>query len=313
MIQSFQSLEEVSANIKPFLKWAGGKGQLLEQIDQFLPIELEKGRISRYIEPFVGGGAVFFYIARSYPIDEFVIIDINEELILAYRTIRKNVEVLIDRLSELQDKYLSLDSEKRKEYYYEIRTLFNTNREKIGRQNYERSWIERTAQLIFLNRTCFNGLFRVNSKGDFNVPMGRYKSPLICNPDNLRAVSQILQKTQIYSGDFTECDRWVDSQTFVYFDPPYKPISQTANFTSYSKQNFNDSEQLRLRDFFNLLNNKKAKLMLSNSDPKNEDPENDFFDSAYQNYRIERVKASRNINRNPQKRGQIDEILIMNY
>lgn len=303
----------MSGTAKPFLKWAGGKGQLLEQIDNFLPQELKERTITRYVEPFVGSGAVFLYLATSYQINEFFILDINEELILAYKTIQKNVEKLISFLSDLQNKYLLLDENGRKEYYYNIRSQFNLQREKFDFKNYNQEWIERTAQLIFLNRTCFNGLFRVNSKGDFNVPMGKYKNPLICNSENLRAIAQILQKTQIHFGDFTDCDRWVNEKTFIYFDPPYRPISKTSDFTSYSKYNFNDSEQLRLRDFCHLLNDKKAKFMLSNSDPKNEDSNDHFFEIAYQNYRIERVKASRNINSNSQKRGKINEILILNY
>ena len=299
--------------VKPFLKWAGGKGQLLEQIDKFLTQELRNGSIKRYIEPFVGGGAVFFYIAQLYKIDNFFISDINEELVLAYKTIQKDVESLIRMLFDIQDKYLSLDEEKRKEYYYHNRLQFNFRRNKINFQIYGQEWIERTAQLIFLNRTCFNGLFRVNSKGHFNVPMGRSKKPTICDPKNLRAISNILQKTHIHCGDFTECEEWVDSHTFVYFDPPYRPISMTANFTSYSKHNFDDLEQLRLRDFFCKLDKKGAKLILSNSDPKNENLADYFFDVAYEGYQIKKVKASRNINSDAQKRGQINELLIMNY
>lgn len=308
-------LSENSCNLKakPFLKWAGGKGQLLDRIHEFLPPELKNGCITKYIEPFVGGGAVFFDIAGSYNLNELAIVDINEELVLAYKTIQKDVEELIVFLTQLQDKYISLDEKDRKQYYYSLRELFNLKREIINFQNYDREWIERTAELIFLNRTCFNGLFRVNSKGDFNVPMGKYKNPLICNQKNLRSVAKTLQKTQIYCDDFTACERWVDSQTFVYFDPPYRPISQTANFTGYSKYSFDDPEQLRLRDFFHLLNSKGAKLMLSNSDPKNEDLQDDFFENAYQDYRIERVEASRNINSNSQKRGKIYELLILNY
>ncbi len=299
--------------VKPFLKWAGGKGQLLEQIDKFLTQELRNGSIKRYIEPFVGGGAVFFYIAQFYKIDNFFISDINEELVLAYKTIQKDVESLISLLFNIQENYLSLDEQKRKEYYYHTRSQFNLRKKKINFQIYGQEWIERTAQLIFLNRTCFNGLFRVNSKGHFNVPMGRYKKPTICDPKNLRAISKILQKTHIHCGDFTECEKWVNSHTFVYFDPPYRPISKTSNFTSYSKQNFDDLEQLRLRDLFCQLDKKGAKLMLSNSDSKNENLADYFFDVAYKGYQIKTVKASRNINSNAQKRGHITELLIMNY
>ncbi|MER3492173.1 MAG: modification methylase [Mastigocladus sp. ERB_26_2] len=298
---------------KPFLKWAGGKGQLLEQIEKFLPDELGSGSIKRYIEPFIGGGALFLYIANTYEIEEFVISDINSELVIVYKTIQKNVEKLIETLQEIQKKYLSLDNDERNLYFYQIRSQFNWRRHQINFQFYSQEWIERTAQIIFLNRTCFNGLFRVNSKGDFNVPVGRYKDPTICDPDNLRVVAQILQKTQILHGDFTQCEELVDNKTLVYFDPPYRPISQTANFTSYSQYSFDDAEQLRLRDFFRVLDKKGAKLILSNSDPKNEDLNDNFFELAYKGYRIERLKAKRNINSNASKRQQINELLIMNY
>jgi len=302
-----------SLTTKPFLKWAGGKSQLIEQIVQNLPEELEQGKINRYIEPFVGGGAVFLYIAQLGKVKEFFICDINPELILAYKTIKTNVEDLIERLSRIQGNYLSLDMEERKRYFYQIRSQFNLQRQQINVQTFHPDWIERTAYLIFLNRTCFNGLFRVNSKGEFNVPVGRYKNPKICHAENLRSVAQILQNTQIYYGDFTISEAFVDHRSLVYFDPPYRPLNKTANFTSYSQELFDDSSQLRLRDFFKVLDHKGAKLILSNSDPKNENLEDNFFDVAYAEYQIKRVKAQRNINSKAIKRGQINELLIMNY
>ncbi|MDZ8051600.1 MAG: DNA adenine methylase [Aulosira sp. ZfuVER01] len=301
---------------KPFLKWAGGKSQLIEQINNFLPHELLKGSISikRYIEPFIGGGALFFYIAHKYDsIQELFISDINVELVIAYKTIKQNVEDVIKLLSKIEMKYLSFDESERSKYFYQMRTHFNSRKNYIYLNKYNFEWVERTAQIIFLNKTCFNGLFRFNSKGDFNVPVGKYKKPCICDPENLIAVAKILQKTQINHGDFTKCENFVDNQTFVYFDPPYRPISKTSNFTSYSKQSFNDFEQLRLRDFFKELDNKGALLMLSNSDPKNENINDNFFEEAYAGYHIERVRATRNINSNVLKRQLINELLIMNY
>lgn len=298
---------------KPFLKWAGGKSQLLTQIIQFLPKEIEEQKINKYVEPFVGSGAVFIYLVQFYKFEEIFICDINQELIIAYKTIQKDVESLILNLFDLQQIYLSLDLINREKYYYKIREEFNEQKQLMNFEIYNKEWIERTTQLIFLNRTCFNGLFRVNSQGKFNVPMGKYKNPLICNIKNLRAISQFLKNTKIYQGEYSQCENWVDSRTFVYFDPPYRPISQTSNFKSYSKFDFNDKEQLKLRDFYYLLNQKQAKLMLSNSDPNNENPDDTFFEEAYQDYRIERVKASRMINSNIKKRGQINELLIMNY
>lgn len=302
-----------SRQVRPFLKWAGGKSRLIKEIDKNLPDEINQGKITRYIEPFVGGGAVFLYIAQLGKIEEFFICDINPELILAYKTIQNNVEDLVKLLSKIESKYLSLDAEKRKQYFYQIRSQFNLHRQPINFHTFHPNWIERTAYLIFLNRTCFNGLFRVNSQGEFNVPVGRYKKPKICHADNLRAVAQILQNTQIHYGDFTDSEAFVDNRSLVYFDPPYRPLSKTANFTSYAQEIFDDSSQLRLRDFFRVLDHKGAKLILSNSDPKNENLEDNFFDVAYAEYHIKRVTAQRTINSKATKRGQINELLIRNY
>lgn len=299
---------------KPFLKWAGGKSQLIPQLERFFPKELAQGSIQRYIEPFVGGGAVFLHIANYYNnVEEFVIVDINPELILAYQTIQKNVEGLIEILEELQNHYFALTEPERKQYFYQIRRNFNQNRQQINFETYQSSWLQRTAQLIFLNRTCYNGLFRVNSKGEFNVPFGRYKNPQICNADNLRLLAQLLQKTHIRQGDFTECEPFVNCNSLVYFDPPYRPLNQTANFQSYAKNQFNDTEQLRLRDLFQCLDQKQAKLILSNSDPKNQDPTDNFFEKHYANYRIKTIQAARSINSKGNKRGKINELIILNY
>ena len=298
---------------RPFLKWAGGKSQLIEQIAAHLPAELKQGRLRRYAEPFVGGGAMFFYVAQNYRFDSFLIVDANEELILAYRTIKRDVRKVIERLKEMQTNYGALSTAGRQEYFYAVRSRFNEMLPKISYNRFDESWIERTAQIVFLNRTCFNGLFRVNSKGEFNVPFGRYKNPAICAEENLLEVSELLQRTEIRLGDFAKSDDFVTSDTFVYFDPPYRPISKTSNFTSYSKYEFDDAAQLRLASFYRLLHKRGAKLMLSNSDPKNENELDNFFEDAYQGFRIERVKATRMINCNAEKRGPINELLIMDY
>jgi len=303
----------IQKKAQPFLKWAGGKKQLLEQMELFFPEELLQGSIQRYIEPFVGGGAVFFRVANIYPVQHFFISDINPELIVAYKTIQQKSETLITRLWNYQEKYLILTEEERKNFFYQVRSNYNQQRHQINFDHYNSDWVERTSQLIFLNRTCFNGLYRVNSKGEFNVPAGRYKKPRICDADNLRRIAQVLEKTDIQQGDFTQCQDLVNQNSFVYFDPPYRPISKTSNFNAYSQQSFNDIEQLRLRDFFCFLDQKGAKLLLSNSDPKNENPADSFFESAYINYRIEQVQAARNINSKGNKRGKIKELLIMNY
>lgn len=313
MVSSHPQLWSLSVAPKPFLKWAGGKTQLIKQISKFLPQALHNGSIKKYVEPFIGGGALFFLFAYNYPIKEIFISDVNADLVLTYKTIQHNVDDLIELLSDIEKKYLSLSLNQRSEYFYQIRSQFNSGKDRIDLLKYNSEWVERTAQVIFLNKTCFNGLFRVNSKGEFNVPIGKYKKPSLCNPENLRSVAKILQITEILQGDFSQCESFVDSNTFVYFDPPYRPISNTSNFNSYSHQTFDDSEQLRLRNFYRKLDKKGAFLLLSNSDPKNQNPEDDFFEKLYADYRIERVKASRHINSNSLKRNSINELLIMNY
>lgn len=299
---------------KPFLKWAGGKSQLIEKISAYFPPEICAGKITKYAEPFIGGGALFFYIAQNHPeIKSFYISDANAELTIAYQTIQRDVDSLIAALAAIEEKYHSLTREEQKEFFYETRSGFNSKLTEINFKEFQPNWIQRTATIIFLNRTCFNGLFRVNSKGEFNVPFGDYKNPKISDPENLIAVSNLLQKTSIEHADFTGCQHFVDDETFVYFDPPYRPISQTASFNSYAKSSFGDDEQTRLSEFFRLLDEKNAWLMLSNSDPKNINPNDNFFENAYQGFQIERVKATRIINSKAEKRGQINELLIMNY
>lgn len=306
-------MQQTATHAKPFLKWAGGKGQLLEQLTAFFPPELQLGTIKRYVEPFIGGGAVFFHVAQTYDIKEYFIADVNAELILTYKTLQCDVESLIDVLNEMQSAYHRLSPAKQKEYFYNIRSELNDSRAKIDFTRFHAEWIERAAQIIFLNRTCFNGLFRVNANGEFNVPFGKYKNPLICSEQNLRTVAELLQRAEIRYGDFTSCEEFVDEHAFAYFDPPYRPISKTASFTSYSRYEFDDAAQLRLAEFYKRLDAAGAKLMLSNSDPKNENQDDHFFEEAYNGFHIERVKASRNINSDGQKRGAIDELLILNY
>jgi DNA adenine methylase len=296
---------------KPVLKWAGGKGQVIEQISCLLPQELKSNRIKQYVEPFIGGGAVLFYIAQTYNLDRFYISDINEELILLYQTIQRDVVNLIAVLSDLEIKFLALNWEARKKYYFEIRSIFN--QKNVDFDRFSDDWIVRSSQIVFLNRTCFNGLFRVNAKGEFNVPCGDYKKPRICDRENLLAVSALLQNVSIERGDFAACLDKIDRDTFVYFDPPYRPIAKTGNFNSYSHHIFDDREQIRLSEFYRRLDGKGAKLMLSNSDPKNIDKEDNFFEKLYNGFRIDRINAKRNINSQADKRGTIAELLITNY
>jgi len=292
-------IAEKSTLAKPFLKWAGGKTQLLGEIEQRLPYGLSTGEIDTYVEPFVGGGAVFFHIAQNYnDIKRFYLIDINRDLINCYNEVKTNVDALIDELRSIETAFLRKRSG-RKDFYYEIRDQFNADRS--------------PAKLIFLNKTCYNGLYRVNRKGEFNVPFGDYKNPTICDEENLRGVSTLLQKAKIICGDFTDSEKYIDNRTFVYFDPPYRPLSATASFTSYSKDSFSEQDQVKLAKFCRQIHSRKAKFLLSNSDPKNEDPTDHFFKDHYKGFKIDTVKAIRVINCQSSGRGQINELLITNY
>jgi len=299
---------------KPFMKWAGGKSQLLGQFQKYYPKELKAGKIKKYFEPFLGGGAVFLDISQQFSIESAFLTDINEELILAYKVIQRNPETLIEFLWKYSKQYYKLSEEDRKEYFYEVRTNLNLQRFQINYRRYSENWIPRAAQLIFLNKTCFNGLFRLNKKGEFNVPFGKYKNPRILDEENILALSKILQIAEINAGNFYSTENKIDENSFVYFDPPYRPISKTSNFTSYSKYSFNDSDQIQLGKYFSKLNLKKnAKLMLSNSDPTNENPDDTFFKDLFDGFNIIKVNANRMINCNAEKRGQITELLIANY
>ncbi|MDJ0731539.1 MAG: DNA adenine methylase [Crocosphaera sp.] len=296
----------------PVLKWAGGKTQLLPEIKKQYPQQLQQGKIKNYIEPFFGGGAVFFDIYSNFKIKKAYLFDKNTELIILYKVIQNDVNDLVEQLSILESQYLSLETEKRKELYYQVRNDYNTFDKQTDANNYTQEWIKRAAYTIFLNKTCFNGLYRVNSKGYFNVPIGRYKNPKILNENNLIAVSQSFQIAEIKHTDFAEVLSYADESTFIYYDPPYRPISETANFNAYSSLEFNDDEQRKLRDVFVKASKQGALQMLSNSDPTNyvDDP---FFDELYQDFNISRILASRMINSKGSKRGKIREILVTNY
>lgn len=304
---------EYNVGAKPFLKWVGGKRQLLNKFQDLYPTELKTKKIKNYFEPFVGGGAVFFDVAQNFEIENAFLYDINEELILTYKVIQKDVIKLIDFLFRYDKQYKKLTEEKKKEYYYEMRENFNLQRFNINYKNYSENWISRAAQIIFLNKTCFNGLFRFNSKGGFNSPMGKYTNPKILDEQNLINVSKLLEIATIKNADFKQVKTDIKNSSFVYFDPPYRPISKTASFTSYSKFNFQDDEQLQLAGLFYDLHNQGTKLMLSNSDPKNIDPEDDFFETIYSNFNILRVDAKRSINSDSSKRNSIKEIVVTNY
>jgi len=299
--------KEERIECKPFIKWVGGKGQLLPEINKLYPIELGK-TINKYAEIFIGGGAVLFDILSKYRLDEVYISDKNLELINTYKSIRDNIDILIKSLKEMEEEYISLDDEDRKIYYYEKRQKYNKLKINIEENN-----IEKASLFIFLNKTCFNGLYRVNKKGEFNVPMGAYKNPKICDKKNLKNVSMALKNVKIIYADYRESKDFIDEKTFVYIDPPYRPLSTSSSFTSYTENDFSDKEQIELAEYIDLLNKKGAKIVISNSDPKNNDIDDNFFDELYKNYNINRVKATRMLNSNASLRGAINELLITNY
>ena len=289
---------------KPFIKWVGGKTQLLDEVRKSLPSNLKDMKDVTYVEPFVGGGAVLFWILQEYPnISRAVINDINAELICTYRAIRNNVDDLILQLSSIQSQYIALDTDSRKDYYLEKRALFNSR---------NISEVETAALFIFLNRTCFNGLYRVNSKGAFNVPHGKYANPKICDEQTLRADSALLQRVEILCGDFEQTGAYKGQNTIFYFDPPYRPLTETSAFTSYAKDGFDDNEQRRLGRFIEDIANNGSCFVASNSDPKNVNPDENFFDALYHKFTIKRVSAARMINSKSDGRGPISEIMVTN-
>lgn len=287
----------------PFVKWAGGKSQLLSNIRAKYP-----ERIDKYCEPFVGGGAVLFDVLTNHHPREVLINDTNAELVNTYLQISGNVEELITMLFDMQDSFWAKDDADRKVMYLAKRERFND----LKMNGDEQTNLEKAALFIFLNRTCFNGLYRVNRKGLFNVPMGAYKNPLICDAENLRLISELLKNVQIKCGDYSKCADFVDENTFVYIDPPYRPLTATASFTSYSENVFGDKEQIELHKFVDDISAKGAKVVVSNSDPKNSDENDCFFDDLYSGYTIARVSAKRMINSKASSRGCVNELLICN-
>jgi DNA adenine methylase len=294
--------------IKPFVKWAGGKGSLLNQLNNYYPLELKNGEIECYIEPFIGGGAVLIDILQNYKVKEAYAFDINLDLINSYNIIKNNVEELIFNLKLLEKEYLSLEKDDRKEYFYNIRKQYNSYRLTKNEMS-----LQKATEFIFLNRTCFNGLYRVNKNGDFNVPMGNYKNPTICDEDNLKALSELIKNVNFEYGDYKTSQKYIKKNTFVYFDPPYRPLNVTSGFTSYTKEDFDDENQKELALYYKELNDNNVKVMLSNSNPKNTNKEDCFFENIYKGFNINEVYAKRMINANSNGRGEISELLITNY
>lgn len=291
---------------KPFVKWAGGKTQILPEIRKQYPFEFGN-KITKYAEPFVGGGAVLFDVLNRYSLDSVYISDINRELILTYISIRDNCERLVKFLRKLENEYLGANIETRKEIFYSKRVRFNELKIKHSKS------IEIAALFIFLNHTCFNGLYRVNSKGLFNVPQGNYKNPLICDEENLRNVSRKLKNVEIVCGSYRLSSKFIDKKTLVYFDPPYRPLSATSSFVSYTEENFDDNAQIELAKYIEEVSRKGALIIASNSDPKNTNRDDNFFDCIYSKLKINRIFASRAINSLGENRGKISELLISNY
>lgn len=289
---------------KPFIKWVGGKGQLIEQLEERLPADFDNWEDVTYIEPFVGGGAMLFYMLQAHPnIEHAVINDINHKLTNCYQIIKEQPEKLIESLACIQDEYYNLASEEaKKDFFMEQRKAFNGNLEQL----------KQATLFVFLNRTCFNGLYRENKKGDFNVPFGKFDKPTICDAKTIMADSELLQRVEILTGDYHQTLPFANEHTLFYFDPPYRPLSNTSSFNDYTKQPFNDEAQRELKYFCDEVDGNGYKFMLSNSDcmGKGNDP---FFDDLYEDYVIDRVWAKRNVNANASKRGKLTEILVHNY
>ncbi|UYZ38002.1 DNA adenine methylase [Clostridium beijerinckii] len=305
-------MEQIKA--KPFLKWAGGKSKLIPELENRYPEELLNGKINTYVEPFIGGGAVYFDIASKFHFDKIIINDINSELILTYKVIKNNVGEVINYLNKYQEEYNNLSTlDEKEECYYKIRDEFNKGKGNVNYHEIGTIEIEHAAYMIFLNKSCFNGLYRENKKGGFNVPFGKKEKINTYEEENLRAVNKLLQKTIILNGDFEKVKEYINNKTFIYMDPPYRPLKGKGSFKDYSKEEFNDDTQIRLAEFYKKIAHSGAKVMESNSDPKNSDEGDLFFDELYKEFRIDRINAARNINSKGNGRGKISEILVTSY
>lgn len=290
---------------KPFVKWAGGKGNLLTILESQLPDDFDTQESVTYMEPFVGGGAMLFHMLNTHKnIKRALINDINEDLIRCYRLVKENPQKLIELLEFLEQKYNDLSEESRKDFFYEIRDKYN---------NASLDMDQRAAHFIFLNQTCFNGLYRENACGSFNVPFGRYKRPKICNKDVILADHKALSKVEIICGEYHELLLHLEGDyCFLYLDPPYRPLLGSDNFNKYSKSDFGDHEQNKLKLFCDDLSAQECKLMLSNSDSLNEDGSS-YFETLYEGYTFNRILAPRFINAYAERREKQKEVLIKNY
>jgi DNA adenine methylase len=295
---------------RPFLKWAGGKTQLLPVLIESLPPRPKDGY--NYAEAFLGGGALFFELTNRGWIKTATLNDANPELILCYRTIRDSIAVVLKELRNIENAFPD-NLELQSDFFYEARKEWNSEIcEDVG--SYPKKLVgRRVALTIFLNKTCYNGLFRVNSKGEFNTPFGKYKNPKICDEANLTRVSESLRNVKLLCGDYSELNNKESTPEFIYFDPPYRPLTTSASFTAYNKSGFNDENQKELADFVENVSKKGTQILLSNSDPKVANPDDEFFDELYRGFHIKRILASRMINSKGDGRGKITEILVSNY
>lgn len=304
---------------KPFLKWAGGKKQLLMDIRANSPKELIDNNITTYIEPFLGGGAVLFDILDKYSIKNVKVNDINRDLIFTYQIVRDRCSALVSLLTLYEQEYLILNEDERKEYYYSKRKLYNSVKLTCSNvySSHDEEIVLLASLLIFLNRTCFNGLYRLNKRGEFNVPLGNYKNPKICDVDNLNNVSKAIQNVEFFNISYSELEIDSSQNTFIYIDPPYRALPNTPSFTSYFNSEFGEDEQIKLAKWISKNSSSKVFVLISNSDPHNTDENDNFFAVNYAHLspitNIQKVFAKRNINSNSKKRGQITELLIKNY
>ena len=294
---------------KPFIKWAGGKGRLLDQIERKLPADFDEWKEVTYIKPFIGGGSMLFHMLQNHPnITHAVTNDINVNLINCYKAVKEVPEQLIEQLKEFEQKYLSLELKEQKQLFLSWRESYNNIR-------ISDDIVKKSVLFIALNKTCFNGLYRVNSSGNFNTSFGKNLKPCICDAETIRRDSDLLQDVEIDCGDYEQTLEDIDARhkIFFYFDPPYRPLNKTSSFNHYDKGGFDDEEQKRLKRFCDKIDRKGFSFMLSNSDGKTNGGTDDFMDKLYSDYHIDRVSIGRCINSDPAKRGKITEILVRNY
>ncbi len=304
----------ITKTAKPFVKWVGGKTQLLPHLTKIVDTIYLNNQIDSYVEPFIGGGALFFWLCSNKQVKSAIISDVNEDLILTYRVVQQFTKKLINQLALLEQQYVAANDEHREIMYYEIRKQYNLEKTQINYEKLVTNWsVNRASKFIFLNKTCFNGLYRQNSKGQFNVPFGRYKTPKICDADNLINCAATLKNVNILCGDFKSTEKYVVKNSLVYLDPPYKPITKTASFTKYHKDDFGDDDQIRLADYYKRIDELGAKIILSNSDPMSVNSNNSFFDDLYSNFDISRVDVLRAVSAAAASRKVVKELIIKNF